>query len=153
MIALPLVPAAEIELMLKVGFAALLGFAVGVERELMGSFAGDRTFSLVTLGSALFTALSFEVFGELSGDAPGRIAANIVTGIGFLGGGMILKEAGGVRGLTTAAGMWSMAGVGMAVGTDRYATAIVVTLVIMGVFSVERLFSIKRSARRRQESP
>jgi putative Mg2+ transporter-C (MgtC) family protein len=140
----------EIELFGKVLVAGLLGFLVGLERELMGSQAGDRTFSLVAIGSALFTALSFDVFGQLTGDSPGRVAANIVTGVGFLGGGMILKEGGPVRGLTTAAGIWAVAGVGMAVGTDRYLLAVLSTALIMAVFAAERVYSIKR--RRADES-
>jgi putative Mg2+ transporter-C (MgtC) family protein len=135
---------AELELFGKVLLAGLLGFVVGLERELMGSPAGDRTFSLVALGSALFTALSFDVFGASSGNDPGRVAANILTGVGFLGGGMILKEGGTVRGLTTAAGIWAVAAVGMAVGTDRYLLAILTTLLIMLVFAAERIYSVKR---------
>jgi putative Mg2+ transporter-C (MgtC) family protein len=142
---------AELELFGKVLLAGLLGYVVGLERELMGSPAGDRTFSLVSLGSALFTVLSFDVFGAQSGESPGRVAANIVTGVGFLGGGMILKEAGAVRGLTTAAGIWAVAAVGMAVGTDRSLLAILTTAVIMVVFAAERVYSVKR--RRRDEAP
>jgi putative Mg2+ transporter-C (MgtC) family protein len=134
----------EIELFLKVLGAGLIGFVVGFERELMGSPAGDRTFSLVAIGSALFTVLSFEVFGGVGND-PGRIAANIVTGIGFLGGGMILKEGGTVRGLTTAAGIWAVAAVAMAVATDRYLLAILTAALIMVVFAVERVYSVKRT--------
>lgn len=144
---IPFLSPDELEIVGKVGLAALLGFVVGFERELMGSSAGDRTFSLVTLGSALFTSLSFEVFGELSGDAPGRVAANIVTGIGFLGGGMILKEGANIRGLTTAAGLWAMAGVGMAIGADRFGTALLVTAIIMAILAAERVYSLKRSGR------
>ena len=72
----------ELELFGKVLLAGLLGFMVGLERELMGSAAGDRTFSLVAIGSALFTALSFDVFGQVPGESPGRIAANVLTGVG-----------------------------------------------------------------------
>jgi putative Mg2+ transporter-C (MgtC) family protein len=134
----------ELELFVKVLIAGLLGFIVGLERELMGSPAGDRTFSLVSIGSALFTALSFDVFGAPSGNDPGRVAANILTGVGFLGGGMILKEGGTVRGLTTAAGIWAVAAVGMAVGTERYLLAVLTTLLIMVVFAAERVYSAKR---------
>jgi putative Mg2+ transporter-C (MgtC) family protein len=134
----------ELELFAKVLIAGLLGFIVGLERELMGSPAGDRTFSLVSIGSALFTALSFDVFGAPSGNDPGRVAANILTGVGFLGGGMILKEGGTVRGLTTAAGIWAVAAVGMAVGTERYLLAVLTTLLIMVVFAAERVYSAKR---------
>src|ERR1043166_7785642 len=109
----------ELELFGKVVLAGLLGFIVGLERGLMGSAAGDRTFSLVAIGSALFTTLAFDVFGGPAGNDPGRVAANVLTGVGFLGGGMILKEGGTVRGLTTAAGIWAIAAVGMAVGAER----------------------------------
>lgn len=147
----------ELELVGKVLLAGFLGYLVGLERELMGSPAGDRTFSLVALGSAMYTGLSFEVFGEIAGDAAGRVAANIVTGVGFLGAGMILKESGSgqVRGLTTAAGIWAVAGVGMAVGTDRYLAAILVAGIIMLVFAAERVYSFKRHsvARGRDQGP
>jgi putative Mg2+ transporter-C (MgtC) family protein len=126
----------------KILLAASLGFVVGLERELMGSPAGDRTFSLVAVGSALFTVLSIEAFGG-SGDTTGRVAANIVTGVGFLGGGMILKEGGTVRGLTTAAGIWATAAVGMAVAADRYLLAVLTTALIGLVFAAERFYTIK----------
>jgi putative Mg2+ transporter-C (MgtC) family protein len=135
---------AELELFGKILIAGLLGFIVGLERELMGSAAGDRTFSLVAIGSALFTVLALDVFGAPSGNDPGRVAANILTGVGFLGGGMILKEGGAVRGLTTAAGLWAVAAVGMAVGTERYILAILTTALIMLVFAAERVYSAKR---------
>jgi putative Mg2+ transporter-C (MgtC) family protein len=140
-----MISASELELFAKVALAGLLGFIVGFERELMGSAAGDRTFSLVAIGSALFTTLSFDVFGQGTND-PGRVTAQIVTGVGFLGGGMILKEGGTVRGLTTAAGIWAVAGVGMAVGSERYVLALLSTLLIMVVFAAERVYSVKRRA-------
>ena len=120
----------------------------------MGGAAGDRTFSLVAIGSALFTALSFDVFGQVPGESPGRIAANVLTGVGLLGGGMILKEGGTVRGLTTAAGIWAVAAVGMAVATDRYLLAVLATALIMVVFAAERVLSIKNRGRTcRQTNP
>jgi putative Mg2+ transporter-C (MgtC) family protein len=133
----------ELELFGKILLAGLLGFVIGLERELMGSAAGDRTFSLVAIGSALFTVLSVDVFGQVPGESPGRVAANVLTGVGFLGGGMILKEGGTVRGLTTAAGIWAVAAVGMAVATDRYLLAVLATALIMVVFAAERVLSIK----------
>src|SRR5688572_755874 len=136
-----MVTGAELELFGKVLVAGLLGFLVGLERERMGSPAGDRTFSLVAIGSALFTILSFDVFGAGSGNDPGRVAANVLTGVGFLGGGMILKEGGTVRGLTTAAGIWAIAAVGMAVGAERYVLAGLSTVLIMVVFAAERVYS------------
>lgn len=134
----------ELDLFLKVLIAGGLGFIVGLEREYMGSAAGDRTFSLVAIGSALFTTLSFDVFGGTPGDSGSRVAANVLTGVGFLGGGMILKEGGTVRGLTTASGIWAVAAVGMAVGTDRYLLAVLTTALIMVVFAAEQLHSAKR---------
>jgi putative Mg2+ transporter-C (MgtC) family protein len=135
---------AELELFGKVLVAGLLGFIVGLERELMGSPAGDRTFSLVAIGSALFTTLSFDVFGAPSGNDPGRVAANVLTGVGFLGGGMILKDGGTIRGLTSAAGIWAIAAVGMAVGAERYVLAVLTTALIMIVLAAERAYSVKR---------
>jgi putative Mg2+ transporter-C (MgtC) family protein len=146
-----MISAQELELFGKVALAGLLGFIVGFERELMGSPAGDRTFSLVAIGSGLFTVLSFEVFGAASGNDPGRVAAQVVTGVGFLGGGMILKEGGTVRGLTTAAGIWAVAAVGMAVATERFVLAILCTVLIMVVFAAERVYSVKRRASAREE--
>ena len=125
----------ELELFGKVLLAGFLGYVIGLERELMGSSAGDRTFSLVSLGSALFTALSFDVFGAGDND-PGRVAANVLTGVGFLGGGMILKEGGTVRGLTTAAGIWLAAAIGIAVGYGRLGTATVATLLALVILGV-----------------
>jgi putative Mg2+ transporter-C (MgtC) family protein len=142
---------ADFQLFMKVALAGLLGFIVGLERELMGSAAGDRTFSLVAVGAALFTTLAFEVFGASTGNDPGRVAANILTGVGFLGGGMILKDGGTVRGLTTAAGIWAVAAVGMAVASDRYTLAVLCTLLIMVVFAAERVYSVKRRTARVDE--
>ena len=134
----------ELELFGKVVLAGLLGFIVGLERERMGSAAGDRTFSLVAIGSALFTTLAFDVFGASAGNDPGRVAANVLTGVGFLGGGMILKEGGNIRGLTTAAGLWAIAAVGMAVGAERYLLGVLTTVLIMIVLAAERVYSAKR---------
>ena len=115
--------------------AAGLGAAVGFEREIRDREAGVRTHLLVALGSALFTIISAYGFHEFltSGSAavradPGRIAAQIVTGIGFLGAGAIVREGLSVRGLTTAATLWVVAAVGMAAGAGFYGPALVVTL-------------------------
>ena len=116
----------EVDILLRVLVAGALGYLVGIERESSGHEAGDRTFGLVCMASALFTALGIEVFGQTSTEAPSRIAQNILTGVGFLGGGMILKEGLGVRGLTTAAGIWAIAAVGMSVGAGRYLVGVVV---------------------------
>ncbi|MDP2950205.1 MAG: MgtC/SapB family protein [Chloroflexota bacterium] len=101
----------------RLALAALLGAFIGLERELRGYPAGVRTIALVALGSALFTEIS-----RLMG-VEDRIAAGIVTGIGFLGAGVIFREGYTVRGITTAATIWSAAAVGMAVGRELYLVA------------------------------
>ncbi len=94
--------------------AILCGIIVGVEREKKEKAAGLRTLTLVTVGAAVFTMISLSV-GESQGD-PGRIAAQVVSGVGFLGAGAILRGERGVQGLTTAATIWAMAAIGMTVG-------------------------------------
>ena len=110
------------EPLLRMLVALLLGAAVGWEREMQRQPAGFRTHALVGLGSAIFTVVSAFAFpGPLSD--PTRIAAQIVTGVGFLGGGAILHYRGSVRGLTTAASLWAVAAVGMAAGAGLYVVA------------------------------
>jgi putative Mg2+ transporter-C (MgtC) family protein len=126
----------EIGQQLDVGFrlviAALLGGAIGFEREIHGHPAGMRTHMLVSLGSAAFTVLGVFFFSSpgVSTD-PSRIAAQIVSGIGFLGAGAILKYGTSVRGLTTAASLWATAAVGMAAGAGAWLVAIVTTVLIV----------------------
>ena len=111
------------EPLLRMLVALLLGAAVGWEREMQRQPAGFRTHALVGLGSAIFTVVSAFAFpGPLSD--PTRIAAQIVTGVGFLGGGAILHYRGSVRGLTTAASLWAVAAVGMAAGAGLYVVAV-----------------------------
>ncbi len=111
------------EIFLRLSFAAFLGAAIGVERDIHRHPAGIRTSAFVCMGSALFTILSFEL-ARLSGDTSGtRIASNLVQGIGFLGAGAILREAGGLVGLTTAATIFAEAAIGMAAGGGLYAVA------------------------------
>lgn len=99
--------------------AVVLGTVVGYEREHEGKPAGMRTHGMVALGAALFTVVSIYGFG--SGGDPARVAAQIVTGVGFLGAGAILHQRGSVRGLTTAASLWVTAAIGTAVGSGMYA--------------------------------
>ncbi|HEY7589773.1 MAG TPA: MgtC/SapB family protein [Candidatus Limnocylindrales bacterium] len=114
----------QVELSLRLLLAAALGALIGVEREIHGHSAGMRTHLLVALGSAIFTVLSIHGFGTpASGVDPSRIAAQIVSGIGFLGAGAILKEGATIRGLTTAASLWATAAVGLAAGAAQYAIA------------------------------
>jgi putative Mg2+ transporter-C (MgtC) family protein len=116
----------------KVALAALLGAMVGLERERGGHEAGLRTNMLIAISSCLFTILSIEGF-PLQGSAQdtARVAAQIVTGVGFLGAGVLLHARGHVRGLTTAASIWLVAAIGMAVGTGAYFLAVFATLLSM----------------------
>jgi len=124
----------QIDLSLRLIVAASLGLAVGFEREIHGHPAGLRTHMLVAVGSALFTVLSAYGFGAGSGVTtidPTRIAAQIVSGIGFLGAGAILKDGIVIRGLTTAASLWATSAVGMAAGAGEHIIAAVATGVIL----------------------
>jgi putative Mg2+ transporter-C (MgtC) family protein len=131
MIDLPL----QLDLSVRLIVAAALGLAVGFEREIHGHPAGLRTHMLVASGSALFTVLSAYGFaGEPNAAVtvdPTRIAAQIVSGIGFLGAGAILKDGIVIRGLTTAASLWATAAVGMAAGTGEYIIGGVATATIL----------------------
>ena len=99
--------------------AAGLGVLVGVERELAGKDPSIRTFALISMGSCLFAMLSIDTVAQFHLGDPGRIAAQIVPGIGFIGAGTIFRSKHGVSGFTTAALMWVTAGIGMAVGFNR----------------------------------
>lgn len=119
--------------LLRLGIAAGLGAAIGFERELRERQAGLRTHLVVCLGSALFTLVSaygFEDFFTATGTRidPTRIAAQIVSGIGFLGAGAIIRQGLSVRGLTTAATLWLVAAIGMAAGAGYYSGAVIATV-------------------------
>ncbi|MFH1789944.1 MAG: MgtC/SapB family protein [bacterium] len=119
----------EIRMLLPICLALILGAILGWQRVQYGRAAGPRTYGLVTLGSALFTLLSLNAFVDTS-----RVAAGIVTGIGFLGAGMIMRKEDHVEGLTTAAGLWVAAGIGMAVGSGYYLLAILSTIIVFLLF-------------------
>lgn len=120
----------------KLFLSMVLGSMVGWERKRKGQIAGIRTFALISMGATLAMILSIyvpqEYLGLKNGD-PGRIAAQVVTGIGFLGAGAIIQMKGSVRGLTTAAGIWIVAAIGMAVGVGMYAVSFVSTGLILVV--------------------
>ena len=113
--------------------AAFLGALVGLEREFAGKAPSIRTFALISMGSCLFAMLSLDAATLLNIGDPGRIAAQIVPGIGFLGAGTIFRSKHGVSGFTTAALMWVMAGIGMAVGFHRGDLATSTTLIAIGL--------------------
>jgi putative Mg2+ transporter-C (MgtC) family protein len=126
------------ELAFRIGLAAALGASIGVERELREREAGLRTHLLVSLGAALFTLVSAYGwsdwrFSNAEGIVfdPTRIAAQIVTGVGFLGAGAIIRQGLTVRGLTTAATLWAVAAIGMAVGAGYYSAAVLTTAAVL----------------------
>lgn len=124
----------EIFLLGRVLLAAILGGILGIQRERWGKFAGGRTYALVAAGAALFTIISLYAFPN--SDAS-RVAAQIVTGIGFLGAGTILHKENRVEGLTTATGLWIAAAIGMAVGVSYFLLAICVTLAALIILMID----------------
>jgi putative Mg2+ transporter-C (MgtC) family protein len=126
------------EVLLRVVLAAVLGGAIGFERELREREAGLRTHMLVSVGAALFTLVSAYAWTDWRFSTPEglvfdptRIAAQIVTGIGFLGAGAIIRQGLSVRGLTTAATLWVVAAIGMAAGAGYYAAAVITTILVL----------------------
>lgn len=118
------------QLFLAVGLGALIGF----ERELKRRPAGLRTHMLVSLGATIFTVISLSFDVE-----PSRIAAGVVTGIGFLGAGSIIAHKGHIRGITSAATLWVVAGIGLAVGVGQYVIAIIGALFVFAILQLRRI--------------
>lgn len=137
----------EVDVALRIAVAVLLGGLIGLERELTGQAAGLRTHMTVALGAALFgvvSAYGFDEFLRPRADTNfqvdvTRIASNVVTGVGFLGGGAILKHGASVRGLTTAASMWVTAAVGLAVGLGSFFAGTLTTAVLIVALSALRV--------------
>jgi putative Mg2+ transporter-C (MgtC) family protein len=130
----------DLEIMVRLSFAALLGALIGAERQRRDRTAGLRTYMLVAIGAALFGVISLFGFRPAGGPTPDatRIAAQVVTGIGFLGAGVVLRDEHGVRGVTTAAGIWAMAAIGLAAGAGMYWTAAFTTVLVLLVLLVLR---------------
>jgi len=141
----------EWELVGRVVLAAVLGYLIGLERELTGQPAGERTHALVCLGAAAFSLISSSAFP--GGDAA-RVAAGVVTGLGFLGAGMILKRSGeGVQGLTTAAGIWAVGAIGLAVGAGMYLLGITTAALVGLILASDRALKLdQRLARWRADA-
>jgi len=147
------------EELVRVAVAAALGGAVGLERELREREAGFRTHMLVSVGSALFTLVSAYGFHEFlvgGGNViradPTRIAAQIVTGIGFLGAGAIIRQGFSVRGLTTAATLWVVAAIGMASGAGYYSAAVITTALVLISLWPLRILAFRTMRRFRPET-
>jgi putative Mg2+ transporter-C (MgtC) family protein len=119
----------ELELVFKLVLAAVLGMLIGVERKIHRKPAGMRTHSLVCVGATLFTVISLYITG--SNVDVSRIAAGVVTGVGFLAAGIIFKSEDRVLGLTTAAEIWVMAAIGVAVGAGYYLAAVVTAIIVL----------------------
>ena len=133
--------------LIKIALAFAFGAVLGIEREYRSKPAGFRTMIMITLGACLFTILSFRI----NPTTPDRIAANIITGIGFIGAGVIFKEGMKVSGLTTAATIWVAAAIGMSIGYGAFHLAAILTLVVLGTLLLlskledllERLHQVK----------
>ena len=129
----------QIDVIVRLAIAVAAGMAIGIEREMQEQAAGLRTHILVCVGSCLFTLVGVYGFQHLGGGTanpePTRIASNIVTGVGFLGAGAILREGLSVRGLTTAASLWVVAAIGMAVAVGMYfATGVAVVFAVASLW-------------------
>lgn len=150
--------AQDIDMIIKLSAATFLGGLIGMEREWHGKEAGFRTHALVCLGSALIMIVSiqiYQIYHASTNMDPGRIAAQVVSGIGFLGAGAIIRSKEKVTGLTTAAVLWSAAGVGLACGLGQYKPAVIATLLILIVlifFSKIDEFVTKKSRRKKPSS-
>jgi len=125
----------ELTFLFNAILSIFIGFLIGIERESRGKDAGISTQSLVILGSMLFTFLSLNVLS----DSTTRIAASVVSGIGFIGAGVILKDGLDVRNLTTAASIWVSAAIGMAIGFQYYIVAIITTLAAFVILRIPHM--------------
>lgn len=126
--------------------SVLLGMAVGFERKRKGQIAGIRTFALMSMGACLAMLLSIyvpQVYLGLKNGDPGRIAAQVITGVGFIGGGAMIVNKGAVRGLTTAAGIWITAIIGMAVGVGMYVISIIASLLCVIILMIVERYEQK----------
>ncbi len=133
----------ELVFMFRLALAMLLGGIIGAERERKNRSAGFRTHILVTVGSCMFMIVSISMpmmistmpNGIVNNADPGRIAAQVVSGIGFLGAGAIIQDKGKIRGLTTAASLWVVAAIGLAAGAGMYLTAVSTTIFLFIILS------------------
>lgn len=129
------------QMVLQLLLAAFLGGLIGIEREALRRAAGLKTYILVCMSCALFTIISYVGFKEFIGTTsfdPSRIAAGILTGIGFIGAGTILRKENKIEGVTTAAGLWTASAIGMAVGLKLYAVAVFAALFSLFILTVIR---------------
>lgn len=129
--------ALQLALLGRASLAALLGFAIGLEREFRGKSAGDRTFALLAFAAAAVTGIGAEVLGP---DGASRVIQGVVTGVGFLGAGLIFRRApGDVRGLTTAASSWAATAIGVVVGMGAYVVATFGAALVLVILELDRI--------------
>lgn len=130
----------------KLILSLIIGSAIGLERRRKGQVAGMRTFSLICMGATLAMLISIyipqEYMGLKNGD-PGRIAAQVISGIGFLGAGAIIQMKGSVKGLTTAAGIWMTAAIGLAIGSGMYTISIIAALLVFFALTTAEKLEVK----------
>lgn len=133
------------EIVFRLLLAAFISGIIGIEREISNRPAGFRTHMLVTLGATLIMLISVDVFADSD---PGRLAAQVVSGIGFLGAGTIMRTGNNIVGLTTAASLWVCAGIGLAIGAGYYvgaiATTVIILIILMSTGLLERTILRKR---------
>jgi len=147
----------DFELVVRLSVALICGGLVGVEREKKGKAAGFRTHAIVSSGAALIMLISIYMFNEFKSQGamvdPSRIAAQVITGIGFLGAGAIIRSGVTIAGLTTAATLWVCAAIGLAAGAGYYQGAIVTTALVMIILIIlkpmeKKLFKSKRAQKK-----
>ncbi len=144
----------NLDFVIRILVACLCGFVLGVERSRRFKEAGVRTHMIVCVGAALimivskygFEDLSKEIYNGTRAADPARLAAQVVSGVGFLGAGMIFKNGGSVTGLTTAAGIWAAAGIGLAVGAGMYMLGILVTIAIASIQMLMHIVTVGADA-------
>jgi putative Mg2+ transporter-C (MgtC) family protein len=132
---------ADVVLLGRIALAAAIGYAVGFEREFRGSRAGDRTFALVAMGSAAITGLGVELFPT----SAEKVIAGVITGLGFLGAGVIFRGmTGEPMGLTTAASLWATAAAGILAGAGRALLGVLMTLLVLGILELGHIPAMRR---------
>ena len=144
----------NLDFVIRIIVACLCGFVLGVERSRRFKEAGVRTHMIVCVGAALimivskygFEDLSKEIYNGTRAADPARLAAQVVSGVGFLGAGMIFKNGGSVTGLTTAAGIWAAAGIGLAIGSGMYVVGILVTVAIASIQMLMHIVTVGADA-------
>jgi len=137
----------QFQILIQLLLAVVLGGLIGLEREFKGKQAGLQTYSLVALGACVFTVISFKLFGVFSNGSnvtfdPSRVIQAIAIGIGFIGAGVIFRQPSGIIGLTTAAGLWATAAVGVCCGAGFYYLAVLAAffslLILAGLGGIEK---------------